>query len=216
MTVRSGAASHLDYLDEQTWQRVVRVLVECDPAEIIEQRSAEILSGAGSGTRLFRIIGTADTGGRAPEAFSFVLKMLTHERMSFQSLSLDQQAWDYWKREWHAYRSPWLQGLTGPLVAPRCLATGETTVAETGEDLAWIAMADLRHHESRPWPSGRFGEVAQHVGVLNGGSVDGGWPSESWFSRDWIRGWTNLAEPLIGVLPSVGGHPMSAKSIRPT
>ena len=58
-------------------------------------------------------------------------------------MSTDQGSWDYWKREWHLYQSLWLHQLSGPLVVPRCLATGEI-LAEIDEELAWIAMEDLR------------------------------------------------------------------------
>ena len=70
-----------------------------------------------------------------------IVKVLTFERLPFQSISADQSSWDYWKREWYVYRSAWLQELPGPLVAPRCLATGESH--ETDKELAWIAMEDL-------------------------------------------------------------------------
>lgn len=201
----------LDLIDGETWQRLVGTLLDSDDAEIVERTSHEILSGMGSGTRLFRVMGRAAAGGRAPVPWTMVIKILTHERMGFQSLGRDRQAWDYWKREWHAYRSPWVQGLTGLLVSPRCLGTGESG-GESGADSAWIAMEDMRAHEHRPWSKHHFVDVAQHIGLFNGGTLTReSWPSEAWFSREWIRGWSDLAEPLIEQLPSASEHPVAGR-----
>jgi hypothetical protein len=94
-----------------------------------------------------------------------IIKVLTLDQLSFQSISTDQSSWDYWKREWHVYQSRWQQQLAGPLVAARCLATGDL-LSETDEELAWIAVEDLEAMDHRPWPHGRFRAVARQLGIF--------------------------------------------------
>jgi hypothetical protein len=140
-----------------------------------------------------------------------IIKVLTLDQLSFQSISTDQSSWDYWKREWHVYQSRWQQQLAGPLLAPRCLATGNV-LAETDEELAWIAMEDLGALDHRPWPHGRFREVARQLGIFNGEYVAGRpLPTDPWLSRDWLRGWTEDARPLMDLLPTVPSHPVAGK-----
>jgi hypothetical protein len=204
------AESYVDYIDDVTWQRLVSVLLHLEKAEIISQHTEEIFVGVGAGTRLYRATGTA-TGRRRPVLWTIIIKMLTLNQLSFQSISTDQSSWDYWKREWHVYQSRWQQQLPGPLVAPRCLATGDL-LPETDEELAWIAMDDLASMDHRPWPHGRFREVARQLGIFNGEYLAGRpLPTDPWLSRDWLRGWTEEAKPLIDVLPTVSSHPFAGK-----
>ena len=169
----------------------------------------------GAGTRLYRVAGTAVDGGRRPVDWSTVVKVLTLDQLNFQSISTDQSSWDYWKREWHVYQSAWLQELPGPLVAPRCLATGEV-LTETDQELAWIAMEDLCAADHGPWPADHFREVARHVGIFNGDHLDGRpMPVDPWLSHDWLRGWTEQAEPLMEQLPRVASHPVAGRIFTP-
>jgi hypothetical protein len=206
-----GHESYIDYIDDATWHQLVGALLGCDEAEIISRHSQEIFVGIGTGTRLYRVAGTAIDGGRRPVDWSMVVKVLTLDQLSFQSISTDQGSWDYWKREWHVYRSGWLQELPGPLVAPRCLATGEL-LTETNAELAWIAMEDLGAAGHGPWPTGHFREVARHVGMFNGAYLGGRpMPVDPWLSHDWLRGWTEQAEPLLEVLPTVANNPVAGR-----
>jgi Phosphotransferase enzyme family len=208
------AISYVDYVDDATWQPLVGALLDSDRVEILSRHSQVIFVGIGAGTRLYRVAGTAADGGRRPVEWSMVVKVLTLDQLSFQSISTDQSSWDYWKREWHAYQSAWLQQLPGPLVAPRCLATGE--IAETDHELAWIAMEDLRALDHRPWPAGQFREVARHLGIFNADYLSGRpLPTDPWLSRDWLRGWTELAEPQIALLPTVSSHPVAGRIFTP-
>ena len=116
--------SYVDYIDDATWQRLVGALLNFDGAEILSRHSEEIFTGIGAGTRLYRVAGTATAGSRRPVEWTTVVKVLTLDPLSFQSISTDQTSWDYWKREWHIYQSAWQQQLPGPLVAPRCLGAG--------------------------------------------------------------------------------------------
>ena len=161
------AGKYVDYIDHATWQRLVGALLNFDGAEILSRQSKEIFTGVGAGTRIYRVTGTAAAGGPRPVDWTMVVKVLTLDPLSFQSISTDQTSWNYWKREWHIYQSAWQQQLPGPLVAPRCLATGEI-LAETDNELAWIAMEDLGATEHGPWPHSHFRKAARHVPTING------------------------------------------------
>jgi len=202
--------SYVDYIDDATWQELVGALLRSENAEIISRHTEEIFVGVGAGTRLFRVTGTA-TGRRRPVHWKMIIKMLTLDQLNFQSISTDQGSWDYWKREWHVYQSPWQQQLAGPLVGARCVATGDL-LAETDEELAWIAMEDLAALDHRPWPHGRFQEVARQLGIFNGEYLAGrSLPTDPWLSRDWLRGWTEEAGPLMEMLPTVPDHPVAGQ-----
>jgi Phosphotransferase enzyme family len=204
------AEGYVDYIDDVTWQRLISGLLHSENAEIISRHTDEIFVGVGAGARLYRVTGTA-TGWRRPVHWTMIIKVLTLDQLSFQSISTDQSSWDYWKREWHVYQSRWQQQLAGPLRAPRCLATGDL-LAETDEELAWIAMEDLAAGDHRPWPHGRFREVARQLGIFNGEYLAGRpVPTDAWLSQDWLRGWTEEARPLMNVLPTVSRHPVAGK-----
>jgi hypothetical protein len=197
------AQSYVDYIDDVAWQQLVGKLLCDDRAEIISRHADEIFNGMGAGTYLYRVTGTAATGRGRPVDWTTVIKVLTLNPSSFQSISTDPTSWDYWKREWHIYQSPWQQQLPGPLVAPRCLATGDV-LTETDEEMAWIAMQDLHAVDHRPWPHSQFRDVARHLGVFNGQYLCNlTMPSDLWLSQNWLRGWTELAEPVMDLLPTV-------------
>jgi Phosphotransferase enzyme family len=211
----NDSGSYVDYIDDATWPQLVGALLDSDGVEIISRHSQEILVGLGAGTRLYRVAGTAVDGGRRPVDWSMVVKVLTLDQLDFQSISTDQRSWDYWKREWHVYQSAWLQQLPGPLVAPRCVATGDI-LTETKQELAWIAMEDLRAADHGPWSAGHFREVARHVGMFNGEYLDGRpMPADPWLSHDWLRGWTEQAEPLMEQLPTAASHPVAGRIFTP-
>jgi Phosphotransferase enzyme family len=204
------AESYLHYIDDATWQQLVRALVDSENTEIISRHAEEIFVGVGAGTRLYRVTGTA-SDQRRPVDWTMIIKVLTLDQLSFQSISPEQSSWDYWKREWHVYQSPWLQQLAGPLVAPRCFATGDV-LTETDEELAWIAMEDLAALDHRPWPHRYFRHVARQLGMFNGGYLAGRpLPTDPWLSRDWQRGWTEEAGLLIETLPTVPDHPIAGR-----
>jgi hypothetical protein len=208
--MRDTAQSYVDYIDDLTWRRLVSALLRSDKAEIISRYTEEIFVGVGAGTRLYRVTGTA-TGRRRPVHWTIIIKVLTLDQLGFQSINTDQSSWDYWKREWHVYQSGWQQQLAGPLLAARCLATGDL-LAETDEELAWIAMEDLAAMDHRRWPHGRFRAVARQLGIFNGEYLAGRpLPTDPWLSRDWLRGWTEEAKPLIDMLPTVSSHPVAGK-----
>jgi hypothetical protein len=214
MMINDTIDSYVDYIEETTWQQLVCTLLDSENAEIISRDSQEIFAGVGTGTHLYRVTGTA-ASRRRPVDWTMIIKVFTLDQLNFQSISTDQTSWDYWKREWHVYRSPWQQELPGPLIAPRCLASGEV-LTETDEELAWIAMNDLQAMDVRPWPATHFREVARHVGDFNGEYLSGRpLPNDSWLSRNWLRGWTEQAEPVMEMLPTASSHPVAGRIFNP-
>jgi hypothetical protein len=203
--------SYVDYIDDATWQRLVGALLHFESAEIISRSTEGIFVGVGAGNHLYRVTGTAATGRRRPVDWTVVIKVLTVDESDFQSISTDQSSWDYWKREWHIYQSVWQQQLASPLQAPRCIAAGET-LTETDEELAWIAMEDLRALDHRPWPAAHFRDVARHLGIFNGEYLVGQpLPTEPWLGRNWLQGWTEQAGAVMDLLPTVADHPVAAQ-----
>lgn len=212
----NGNGCHLDCLDDTSWREIVGRLLDSEPVEILDRRSQELLTGAGVGSRVFRVTGTAATTAKRPVDWALIVKLLSLEALSFQSAGADPSSWDYWKREWCVYRSAWQQKLPGPLVAPRCLGTGDIAATEGNQELAWIAMEDIATETHSAWPQEHFREVGRHLGVFNGPYLCGQpIPSEPWLSRDWLRGWTELSEPLMSQLSVAAAHPVAGRIFTP-
>jgi hypothetical protein len=210
--VTSSNGDYLDHIPQSSWLQAVRTLLDDDGAEILTRRGEEIFVGIGAGTRVFRVTGTASVGRHRTVDWTMIVKILTQNRLSFQSTSTDATRWDYWKREWHVYRSSWQQNLTGPLIAPRCFGSGEITLNETDEQLAWIAMQDLRSAPHQLWSEPQFKMTARHLGVFNGRYLCGApQPTDSWLSRNWLRGWTEQTSQVMHLLPAAAGHPVAGR-----
>ena len=216
MTATSEAmAGDLASIDDARWPELVDALFDGNGSRMITRRCRAISTGAGAGTRIYRLTGTA-RDGRGPLDWGFIVKFLSLDTHDYQSLSTDQHAWNYWKREWCAYRAPWQQQLTGRFVAARCLGTGEPASPLSGGEGAWIAMEDLMDHDVRPWSTSQFLTVAHDIGQFNGGFVTGQPPpSDPWLSRQWLRGWTEQATPMLALLPPASHQPAVEKIFPP-
>jgi hypothetical protein len=205
-------ARYLDYLNDTSWRGIVGGLLDTEPVEILGRHSEELLTGAGVGTQIFRVTGTAATAAKQSVDWGVIVKLLTLDKLAFQSTSADPSSWDYWKREWWVYRSAWQQELPGPLVAPRCFGTGVIAATDGIQEVAWIAMEDVATVTHSAWPKKHFCEVARHLGIFNGSYLyDQPIPSEPWLARDWLRGWTELSEPLMPDLPKAAAHPVAGR-----
>jgi hypothetical protein len=108
--------------DDAGLRSVLREAIGAEHAAVADWRWQHLPAGAGAGTRLFRVSGTAAAKGR-PVPWRAIVKVLTGDVESFASSSAEQGSWDYWKREWHVYRSSWQASLPGPFVPPRCYGT---------------------------------------------------------------------------------------------
>ena len=208
----NGNACYLDHVNDTSWREIVGGLLDSESVEILGRHSEELLTGAGVGTQVFRVTGTAATAAKRSSDWAVIVKFLTLDKFAFQSASADPSSWDYWKREWWVYRSTWQQELPGPLVAPRCFGTGDIVAKDGNQELAWIAMEDVATRTHSAWPQKHFREVARHLGVFNGPYLCGPpIPSEPWLSRDWLRGWTELSEPLMSQLSVAAAHPVTGR-----
>jgi Phosphotransferase enzyme family len=196
--------------NEADLQAVLCKAVGTAHALLEDWRWQELPGGAGAGTRLFRVSGSAEANGRRVP-WTTIIKVLTRDIRSFESSSSDENSWDYWKREWHVYRSAWQPALTGPVVPPRCYGTGEARL-EAGDQLAWIAMEDLGHIHHGHWPRDQWPTVARQIGVFNGRYLSGlPMPAEPWLATDWLRGWSERSTPLIPDLEQARSHPVAGR-----
>ena len=202
--------SYIAGIDDDIRAELVRNALQDRQARLVSWR-AEAMGGGASGSELYTVSGEAISGGSVVP-WMFIIKMFNHEGEGWQESSTDPDAWDFWKREWLVYQAPWIRSLRQGLVAPGCFGSGEL-----GETAVWVAMEDLRSADRRPWSPSRFESAARHLGAFNGHFLDGaGAPADWWLSRDWVRGWTERAEPMVAELPSVAGHPAVAALFPPS
>ena len=215
------AQPYVGQLPDSTWDRLVSELHGATATAVVVESSEQLWAGAGAGSSLFRVTGTARAGSGVSVDWSLVVKFLTPQYVDpgdavdargFQSTSADPSVWDYWKREWDVYRSPWLGRLPGPFVAARGLGTGELRSSDSSRLIVWLAMEDLGDFDVRPWSLQQFVETARHVGQFNGYFLDGRMmPQDPWLSRQWIAGWAEQATGVIEHLESVDDRSQIAK-----
>ena len=198
----------LEILDTTARTGLVRAAVNDDHAEIASWRS-RALNGLGAAAQVYRLWGAASVrSGTVP--WSAVLKLFTLGSEGLQAASSSPSSWDFWKREWHVYRAPWLAELRGGLVAPRCLGAGEQ------HDVAWVAMEDLTALDFRPWSLDQFHVVARHLGEFSGRFMTGaGIPADPWLSTKWLWGWTARMDP-IALLSTARDDPLVQRVYSPT
>ena len=199
--------------NEANLRSVLREAAGTPDANLDEWRWEQLPGGAGAGTRIFRVSGSAETTRRRTP-WTTIIKVLSRETHPFESSSTEQNSWDYWKREWHVYRSAWQPALTGPVVPPRCYGTGEARLDGGDQQLAWIAMEDLGHIHHGHWPRSQWPIVARQIGVFNGRYLSGQpMPVEPWLPKDWLRGWSEQSRPLIPELEQASSHPVLGRTL---
>ena len=135
------------------------------------------LRGGFGGQGLYRFDGQARVDeGTVP--WSVVLKISPPPRPHD-----DPAAWDAPQREVSAYRSRFLAGLPGPLVAPRCLG-----LSEGPDGAAWLWLEAITDERPGPWDLDGYALAARHVGHFNGAClVAESLPEEPWFSQGWLQ-----------------------------
>lgn len=196
-----GHETYIDRIDDHARIELVRNLLQDRHAELVSWRSQAIRGGT-SGADLYQVMGRAHSDGMVLPWRS-VLKIFTHDGEGWSEGGTDPSAWNYWKREWLVYQTGWIRELRG-LVGPRCFGFGAID-----EAAAWVAMEDLTGADQRPWSPRQFAACARHLGEFNGRFLtDADPPVEPWLSRGWVRGWTELADPIIRKLPSVANDPV--------
>ena len=135
------------------------------------------LRGGFGGQGLYRVDGQARVDdGTVP--WSVVLKITPPPRPHD-----DPAAWGAPQREVCAYGSRFLAGLTGPLVAPRCLG-----LTEGPDGTTWLWLEAITDEHPGPWDLNRYVLAARHFGHFNGTClVADSLPDETWFSHGWLR-----------------------------
>ena len=192
------------HLSGEEWDTIVAQLFSDPVAESAPHRWHRLDQGAGIGNELFRVSGTA----RLPSGvrpWTVVVKVFIVARAEADPERTRPDGREYWKREWHVYRSDWQQHLPGPFRAARCLGSGEFD--DSTAEVAWIALEDLTSFDQRPWPLSLFGEVARHIGAFTGSVIDPPDPP-IWLSRHWHLDLIDGVAPAIESLPHMAGHPL--------
>lgn len=106
-------------------------------AEVRPRRWDRLYLGAGIGNQIHRVTGTALLPAGIRE-WTLVVKTFVLDPDTVDPERTRPAGREYWKREWHVYRSEWQQTLDGPFRAARCLGSGEfnDTAAQVALDRA--------------------------------------------------------------------------------
>jgi hypothetical protein len=104
---------------------------------------------------------------------------------------------NYWKREWLAFDTGLLDGLPGRLRAPRTLLTTEHSDGE-----CWIWMEDVAGRHGPDLQLEDYEVIARDLATTQGAYAAGttALPDQDWLSRDWLRGWVEVAGRHVDVI----------------
>lgn len=194
----------LTRIGAEQWCDMVAKLFTADVAEVRPHRWDRLHLGAGVGNEIHRTTGTARLRAGTRQ-WSLVVKIFILDPDTVDPDRTRPDGREYWKREWHVYRSEWQQHLHGPLRAARCLGSGEFNA--DAAQVAWIALEDLSPFDQRPWPMPLFGEVASHIGEFTGAFVDPP-AAADWLSHHWHADLIENVAPALESLPGLAGHPL--------
>jgi hypothetical protein len=108
---------------------------------------------------------------------------------------------NYWKREWLAFSTGFLDALPGELRAPRTLLT-----TEPNPDECWIWMEDVAgnpgaNFELDDYDSTAFDLATTQAAFVTGRSV---LPDHEWLARNWLRGWVETLGQQAAALDGDG------------
>lgn len=111
--------------------------------------------------------------------------------------------WNYWKREFLAFRSGLLDELPDGVVAPRCYGASEH---EDGS--VWLWQEEIIDSYGL-WQPVQYASVARQLGQLNGAYLAGRpFPTHPWLSEGFLRGWVASFGPAIEGLEGALTHPL--------
>jgi hypothetical protein len=163
---------------------------------------------------LFRVEGEADVPGQSRVPWTVVLKVVSDVTFGGPDLEVgyshEPQDWNYWNREVQAYRSGFLDGLSGPLTAVRCWSSDEVAADESW---LWLEALEGARPRSR-WSLGELADSAYHLGAFGAQGLDrvGEIESYGWAARRWLRGWVSSSQGFgAGHAATHGGcwqHPL--------
>ena len=151
--------SHIKQIvDQAKITTLVKKALDNDQVTVTEWSWKSLLgSGGGIGNSgIFRFTGTCFIDEKSYN-WSVILKIVRYQADAEPSSS------HYWKREFDAYESGWLNNLpTNTLSAPTCYATD---VFE-GEAV-WLWLEDIQTTQEK-WTQHDLAIVARHLGQFNG------------------------------------------------
>ena len=189
----------LEALDRDTITGLVRRSLEIDDAEALEWRFERLQGSFGFAGSIYRFHGTARHGGRTAD-WSLMLKVARPVWPGSENPA--HRA--YWKREWLAYESGFLNRLRGGIAAPRCF-----DAVEASDDECWLWLEEVDGELGTAWPVERFGLAARHLGKFNAAYLgSGSWNRRPWLSRRFLRDWVAESEDGIAKLPDCLDHPV--------
>jgi hypothetical protein len=104
---------------------------------------------------------------------------------------------NYWKREWLAYSTGFLDALPGELRAPRTLLA-----TEPADDECWIWMEDVEGRPGAEWQLDDYDSVAFDLATTQAAYASGRsvLPPLPWLSHHWLRGWVETLDLQIKAL----------------
>ncbi|NKB70019.1 MAG: phosphotransferase [Candidatus Latescibacteria bacterium] len=153
---------------------LVRQALEEQTVEAVAHWQAQAIKPGGSGSGLYKLTGTAQTGaGTSP--WSLVLKILLINDRKVVSQT-------EWKREALLYESGLLDTIPGGLRAVRCYSQ-----ESLADDEIWLWLEDVSEKGDGPWPPERHALAAYHLGQFNGSQLAQSLPSEAFLSRQFDR-----------------------------
>jgi len=185
-------------VDQAALTPIVRRSMNDTSFEITRWEYQRIYGGLSVGGAVHRFSG-AGVKQDQEIPWSLILKTL-HP----QADSLDPSAWNYYKREADAYRSGFLDDLSGNFSAARSFCT-----TEYPDGTCWIWLEDVKEEIGERWPIQHYGVVARHLGQFSGSYLTGlPLPEGNWLSSDWLRKGSATAATAIEPLRNSLDHPM--------
>ncbi len=169
-------AARLIAIDQATLTPLVQSALNSETVEVTNWECKQLHGGAGTGNAVHRLAGQG-LDREQEISWSLILKTAYP-----QEDNAHISAWNYYKREAHAYQSGWLEDLPGGLSAPRCFE-----VIEHQDGSCWIWLEDIADEIGSHWPLEHYGLVARHLGQFNGAYlVNRPLPSWRWLSSGWL------------------------------
>jgi hypothetical protein len=135
------------------------------------------------------------------DRFSLVIKIVRHgsddDPNGMWLSGAEPEHRNYWKREWLAYSTGFLDSLPGELRAPRTLLT-----TEPAADQGWVWMEDVEGHPGAKWEPDDYDSVAFDLATTQAAFVSGRsvLPDYEWLARRWLRGWVETVGHQIATL----------------
>jgi len=190
--------AQLAAVDQTILTPLARSALGRETVKVVKWKREQLHGGIGIGTAIYRFSGEGHDRGQEV-TWSLILKTLCPS-----GNNADVSAWNYYKREAHAYQSGLLDDLPGGLAAPRCFG-----VVEHPDGACWVWLEDVEDEIGSRWPLENYGIAARHAGQFNGAYlVKRSLPSWPWLSSDWLRGHIARSASAIPLIRNSLDHPL--------